>query len=535
MKKALVLLTVILLYNCSYGQMGEWTWMNGNNFVNSLGHYGTQGVFNANNKPPGLYEPCEWTDKEGNFWLFGGVDTLGACSDLWEFKANINQWAWIKGSGIVNQSGNYGNLTVASLANNPGGRCSNPSWVDTTGDLWMFGGFGYDINGNCHYLNDLWRYNIATNEWTWMNGMNTVDDTGNYGAITIHATTNKPPARDETNASWTDSNNNLWLFGGRSFLNNFSLSDLWKYDSFLQEWVWMKGANTANQLPVYGTQGIPDQANDPGGRWCYSKWKDSSGNFWIFGAGATMVGSYNDVWRFNPITLEWTWIKGPNFANDTGTIGTRCIGNLTLNPSGRSENRACWARNCENFICFGGSTPFGYTNDLWNYNVGNNEWVNVSINQYGNYGTILVSSPTNFPPIRMGSIGWSDSLGNLWMFGGMNHNSQTFNDMWRFIPDTTCPYLCNITTGNHSPKSTPSQISLSPNPFTTTTTLTLQGTYHNASLFIYNLLGQELKSIPVGTNTQLTINREHLPAGMYFYKVIDENKEVIGIGKMIVE
>jgi hypothetical protein len=78
-------------------------------------------------------------------------------------------------------------------------------------------------------------------------------------------------------------------------------------------------------------------------------------------------------------------------------------------------------------------------------------------------------------------------------------------------------------------------IHLSPNPFTTTTTLTLQGTCHNPSLFIYNLLGQEIRNIPVGTNTQLTINRERLASGMYFYKVIDENKEVIGIGKMIVE
>jgi hypothetical protein len=85
-----------------------------------------------------------------------------------------------------------------------------------------------------------------------------------------------------------------------------------------------------------------------------------------------------------------------------------------------------------------------------------------------------------------------------------------------------------------SPSPSPSLL-LSPNPFTTTTTLTLQGTYHNPSLFIYNLLGQEVRSIPIGTNTQLTINRERLASGMYFYKLIDENKEVIGIGKMVVE
>jgi hypothetical protein len=92
----------------------------------------------------------------------------------------------------------------------------------------------------------------------------------------------------------------------------------------------------------------------------------------------------------------------------------------------------------------------------------------------------------------------------------------------------------NIETTTHEIK-LQSSILLSPNPFTTTTTLTLQGTYHNPSLFIYNLLGQEIKSINAGTNTQVTITKDGLASGMYFYKLIDENKEVIGIGKMVIE
>ena len=80
-------------------------------------------------------------------------------------------------------------------------------------------------------------------------------------------------------------------------------------------------------------------------------------------------------------------------------------------------------------------------------------------------------------------------------------------------------------------------ISLSPNPFTTTTILTIQCTYHNPSLFIYNLLGQVVETFH-GTslpNQQITIPRNQLSAGMYFYKLIEDNKEVLGIGKMIVE
>src|SRR3990170_5264762 len=49
---------------------GEWTWMHGDNTPNSPGVFGTQSVPNPANNPPALYEPCEWKDNNGNFWLF---------------------------------------------------------------------------------------------------------------------------------------------------------------------------------------------------------------------------------------------------------------------------------------------------------------------------------------------------------------------------------------------------------------------------------------------------------------------------------
>src|ERR1039457_2286367 len=152
----------------SFAQQGQWTWMNGSNLTNQNAIYGTQGVFAPTNTPNASYEACEWTDHQGNFWLFGGE----YYSDLWEFKSGINQWAWIKGPGIGDQPGLYGTYQVPSITNNPGARGNGvATWVDTAGDLWLFGGNGYDINGNFGPLNDLWKYHIATKEWTWMHGM----------------------------------------------------------------------------------------------------------------------------------------------------------------------------------------------------------------------------------------------------------------------------------------------------------------------------------------------------------------------------
>ena len=183
--------------------------MHGSNFTGAAVVWGTQGVFAPGNTPASIYEAEEWTDKQGYFWLADGF------CNLWKYDPIINQWAWIKGPQNFTINGIYGTLDVPDPANNPGGRgVGSPTWVDTAGNLWIFGGRTYDVNTNYGYSNDLWMYNIQTNEWTWVKGPNTVNNLGNYGTINVESPTNLPPARGETSASWTDKNNNLWLFGG---------------------------------------------------------------------------------------------------------------------------------------------------------------------------------------------------------------------------------------------------------------------------------------------------------------------------------
>jgi hypothetical protein len=73
----------------------------------------------------------------------------------------------MSGSWNINELGFYGSLTIPDPSNKPGGRCSYTRWSDcTTGNLWLFGGFGYDVNGGLGPLNDLWQYNLSNNVWT---------------------------------------------------------------------------------------------------------------------------------------------------------------------------------------------------------------------------------------------------------------------------------------------------------------------------------------------------------------------------------
>jgi PKD repeat protein len=199
-------------------------------------------------------------------------------------------------------------------------------------------------------------------------------------------------------------------------------------------------------------KGVADPANKPGGRWCYARWKDNAGNLWLFGGidAASIIGMsfYNDLWKFDVSTNQWTWMNGSNSFNQPGVYGAQCLSSAFTSPGGRGETRACWNDNCGNLWLFGGRDQnFDMYNDLWRYNIALDKWFWVggsnSQNQPGVFGTMQVPSPANIPGARMGSLSWKNNSG-LWLFGGLDYSGNQWNDLWRFtILDTACG-LCNI-------------------------------------------------------------------------------------------
>jgi len=77
---------------------------------------------------------------------------------------------------------------------------------------------------------------------------------------------------------------NFWLFGGNGVgtLSDNRLNDLWKYSPATNQWTWMKGGDV-NAYGIYGTQGVPDTANKPGGRYGAMSWSAPFANFWFIG------------------------------------------------------------------------------------------------------------------------------------------------------------------------------------------------------------------------------------------------------------
>jgi N-acetylneuraminic acid mutarotase len=288
---------------------GEWTWMGGSNALNQPGVYGTKGVPAAGNVPGARSGEVSWTDANGNLWLFGGGDENGnALNDLWKYTLSTGEWTWIGGSNTVNQPGVYGTLGVPAAGNVPGARGGEVSWTDANGNLWLFGGDGYDANGTNGTSNDLWKYTPSTGEWTWMSGgnTNTPYQRGVNGTLGVSAAGNVPIARD-TAVTWTDSRGNLWLFGGMTNPPpdegvNVGLNDLWMFTPSTGWWTWMGAATDGPG--VYGTLGVPAAGNVPGIRQWAVGWTDASGNLWLFGGygfdACCGFGDLNDLWEYTP-------------------------------------------------------------------------------------------------------------------------------------------------------------------------------------------------------------------------------------------
>jgi hypothetical protein len=142
---------------------GQWTWVGGSNAPNAAGVYGTQRAGAAGNSPGARASAVSWKDPSGNFWLFGGygygqAGTVGDLNDLWEYDLGAGVWTWIGGSSSTAASANYGTQGVPSISNAPGAREQAAGWADSSGKLWLFGGFGFDSSGVEGDLNDLWSF-----------------------------------------------------------------------------------------------------------------------------------------------------------------------------------------------------------------------------------------------------------------------------------------------------------------------------------------------------------------------------------------
>ncbi len=464
--------------------------------------------------PPNLGTPggrdfaITWTDQVGRKWLFGGLGypypplvkpnaiPENFLNDLWVFDnggwvpANLPMFVNKGGDWVVdptpleaqNVPGIYGTLNTAS-GGAPGSRWGGSSWSDSTGNLWMFGGQGYDSTGsqNNALLNDIWEWvpgaldshvggGIAgtfTGQWIWQGGSSTGNQAGVYGTQGTAAPGNIPGGRWAA-ATATDPAGNVWLFGGQGYdasHNEGLLNDLWEYSPTSKQWTWMGPAasNAVNQNGSYGTLGTGSGTTAPGGRQHGVLWADASGNIWLFGGfGLDSTGTnspagavLNDLWQFNTTTKQWIWVSGGGASgnsNQAGTYGTQTAA-AAGNVPGSRWGAVGWVNPDGDLFFFGGwgygastTQGTGFLNDIWEYDHTLKQWIwwkgSSGVNQQGAYVSIAgVPFVNNVVGARRGAALWQpDSNGYVWVFGGEGYDSTAgaapgyLDDLWTYLP-----------------------------------------------------------------------------------------------------
>ena len=150
------------------------------------------------------------------------------------------EWTWVSGSNTTGSAGTYGAQGVSASANQPGARIYPSTWADGSGNIWLFGGYGFDNAGTFGNLNDLWEYKPSTGQWTWVSGSNAANASGVYGTEGTAAAGNQPGARNSS-SGWKDGSGNFWIYGGTSgdfFSGGAAFGDLWMFAPATGEWTW---------------------------------------------------------------------------------------------------------------------------------------------------------------------------------------------------------------------------------------------------------------------------------------------------------
>ncbi len=370
--------------------------------------YNTKGVEDENNYPS-IRKPLSvmsFNDNNGNLYMFGGTHTYHSSyyfNDLWKFNINTKRWVWISGTNTSNQYGIYGTQGTTNATNMPGSREKGKTWTDSQGNSWLFGGKGYSAS-NFGSLNDLWKYDVSTNQWTWMKGSNVAGQSETSAGLGVSDSNNTPPATIN-GLNWTDNSYNFWLYTNGA---------MWKFDTTTNNWIKLTNSASAN----YGTIGVTSATNNPGSVSDGVTWTDTDGNLLLL--------HHLALWKFDINTLLWTWIGGREYGSSSsndwkfgnyGQFEQPFISNLP----GLRDNTVSWKDNNGNFFLYGGNgwdeDSEGSLSDVWmmnrNFNtISGNIKFDVNNNDCSNSDINVENAKINITDGTSNSFVFSNSLGN---------------------------------------------------------------------------------------------------------------------------
>jgi len=233
----------------------------------------------------------------------------------------------MQGSDEANQHSVIEYLPAASLLQTPGARADATTWCDDYGQVWLFGGEGYDDDASSvqpKFLNDLWMFNTTLLEWHVMHtGRTPFTFSTNTGENTKTAigergpnNTSLVPKPRKSAASCGVPGIVFVVFGGIDSTGS-SLADTWLY--IIPKARWLLLSRPAHPLTVWSTTSS----------WCHLD------GLYVIGCG---LENGTELWKFSLRTLKWT--------NETGCLTDQhqCTSYSLAQPDGANSISVVWNR-----------------------------------------------------------------------------------------------------------------------------------------------------------------------------------------------
>jgi hypothetical protein len=194
------------------------------------------------------------------------------------------------------------------------------------------------------------------------------------------------------------------------------------------DWAWEFGSDMVGTYGPYGTAVLPPPAspapdtNTPGGRDYAATWSAPNpfgfaSEKWMFGGFGMVVTGVSPPYL--PDVLSDLWVFWPGLYNSTGAWVPADLPTRTIHfPTGLVTSTA-------------------YTDRLQRPNWPSS--VSTSSTFTDPAGDIITDFFPGGPGARWGSVSWTDSAGNFYLFGGQGNAAPGFsgllNDLWVFKPD----------------------------------------------------------------------------------------------------
>lgn len=373
-------------------------------FQPKTGEWARLGLFGPNPEPR-FFHTAAWDPNGRQMLVFGGSANVEGwfLNDLWTYQADLDRWAPVRPTGPI-----------------PPARLAHSAVWDPVGAqmLVFFGGCG-----GC-YLDDVWGYKPAANEWVRLNPSGTA-----------------PASRGGHSVVWDSRSQQALVYGGGS------LNDVWAYRPTSNSWASLAASgaafpalashravwdDAAERLLVFGGLGGRHEANPVDGLWAYRPttnaweqlgrggpgptprqghtmvWTPAERRAFVFGGTAGDRAFFDDLWAYDAPRDAWARIEGEG-----------------PSPTPRAFHTATWDPARGQMLLFGGQGRDGrYLDDLWSYTPTTNRWTLVE-----------GSEPRPSGRIRHSAV-WDDATGQMLVFGGYLSEGRYGGNLWGYRPAT---------------------------------------------------------------------------------------------------